>query len=136
MKLELKNRELKSYLSKLESLKGLTLDGDIAIAAVILEMSISKKSNELEKARILIVEGTCSKDESGKPKKTINSSDGQTFFSYEFDSTEKSQYCADEIEKIESLSNEFEIKDCISVDRISKIACSTDQMKALLLLTS
>ena len=129
------NKELVPMIAKLNSLKGLVLDGDIALAAVELKNKLSIKFKLIEEAQTNVIEALCKKGPDGKPLKEMKEVSGESFFHYNFDSTEIQSQCTEQLEAI--LNDNFEVNIPVSKltrEMIGKMKCSIEQTEALLLL--
>jgi hypothetical protein len=132
--MKMKNAQIVVAIASLDTLKGLAMEGDIALAAVKMRKQLQNKFDEIEEAKKNVIESLCTKDESGKPKQKIITEKGFQYASYEFETNEISKQCGAEIDKI--LAGEVEIESGkILEGRLTTMKCSAEQMEALLLLT-
>jgi hypothetical protein len=131
--MKMKNAQLGLAIASMDTLKGLVLEGDIALAAVKMRKQLQNKFDEIEEAKKNVIESLCTKDENGKAEQNIITEKGFQYASYKFESEEISKKCGLEIDKI--LSGEAEIESGkIMEGRLLTIKCSAEQMEALLLL--
>ena len=132
--MKIKNSEIGKMLMSMDNLKGLSLEGDITLAAVRLKKQLIQRNSEIEEAKESVIKNYCLKDILGSPIKSIKEQGGQQYALFSFENDEQSALCAGELNKINE--EETDISDYgIHMDRIIKIKCSVEQMEVLLLLT-
>lgn len=133
--MNVKNIALGTTLSTLDSLKGLFLEGDVALAIVDLRNQIEVKLNLAEKAMMSVAESLCTKDDDGKPVKETKQTEKGIYISYKFPTPEDELKCQVELGKINDTEVELNISpSSMSREVISKMKCTTDQTEALLLM--
>lgn len=130
-----KNINLVENLNKLESLKGLDLDGGMVWELVLLKKALKERLESIQESKKIILENGCAKDENGKPKTEVVESEGRQFINYSFDSDIVKDECYKKIIDIDDIEIEISINP-ISAEEIKKIKCSMEQMEALMLLTT
>lgn len=131
--MELRNHEIESTIASLETLKGLLLDGKLALAVVKAKNQLKLKHLEVEEAKKSVIEYLCTKDEEGKPIQKVIQDKGRSFISYEFPTTDDSKKCGEEIIKIDNEKTTIEIVELFPESKLSAINCSPDQMEALII---
>jgi hypothetical protein len=132
--MKIKNAKLGDAIANFECLRGLILDGDIALEAVKMKKALKDKFEEVEEAKKNVIEGLAEKGEDGKPKITVVEEGRHKFVNYSFGSSEVQAKCGEELAKIEAAESEIPNGTILS-GRITMIKCTTEQLEALIMLT-
>lgn len=131
--MEIKNGKLQQTIDSLESIKYLTLGGELVLSAIELKSQLKEKSSKIEETKKQLVESFCAKNENGPITVTQNFSDGRSAINYTFDTPEKESQCKLELLKIDEVSIDYFVNKCIDRDYLVGMNLSMKQAEALLL---